>query len=362
MFWQLPKPPSLEELARHIPRIAPVRTGEHRPFWSVMIPTYNCAEYLRQTLASVLCQAPGPEQMQIEVIDDCSTKDDPERVVAELAAGRVQFYRQPSNQGAGKTFNTCINRARGHWVHILHGDDAVLPGFYREYERIISASPDIAMIAGKVVTIDENDSWKSIQGGQPGDDGDIIPCFVERQATGQLCQFAGVVVRRDVYEKIGGFCTFFSHVQDMDMWFRVGFCGPVAGTRRPYALYRQHSSSDTNRLAVSATNVRETYLLVQTNLARLSDNPRAKHMRDWRCRLARSAERFAWSLDSRGCTEGRLNQARWAWMLDPTLRSLAFYAKSWLKHRLYAGRRQRARIGRSVLGRARSPERHAGAP
>jgi hypothetical protein len=44
-----------------------------RPYWSVMIPTYKAqADYLVETLNSVLQQDPGPEQMQIEVVDDCS--------------------------------------------------------------------------------------------------------------------------------------------------------------------------------------------------------------------------------------------------------------------------------------------------
>ncbi len=65
------------------PPIPPVPDGEHRPLWSVMIPTYNCAKYLRETLLSVLAQDPGAEVMQIEVIDDCST-DNPAAVVEEV--------------------------------------------------------------------------------------------------------------------------------------------------------------------------------------------------------------------------------------------------------------------------------------
>ena len=38
-----------------------------RPLWSVMIPTFHCARFLRQTLESVLSQDPGPDVMQIEV-------------------------------------------------------------------------------------------------------------------------------------------------------------------------------------------------------------------------------------------------------------------------------------------------------
>ncbi|MDQ5819913.1 MAG: hypothetical protein M3540_00535 [Actinomycetota bacterium] len=47
------------------PRIEPVPAGDPRPTWSVMIPTYQCAEYLATTLESVLAQDPGAERMKI---------------------------------------------------------------------------------------------------------------------------------------------------------------------------------------------------------------------------------------------------------------------------------------------------------
>ena len=54
--------------------IPPVPEGTPRPLWSVMILTYNCSNYLRETLVSVLAQDPGAYVMQIEVVDDHSTK------------------------------------------------------------------------------------------------------------------------------------------------------------------------------------------------------------------------------------------------------------------------------------------------
>src|SRR6476660_2949045 len=63
------------------------------PFWSVMIPTYNArADYLEETLRSVLQQDPGPDQMQIEVIDDASSNGAPTEFVRKLAGKRVAVH------------------------------------------------------------------------------------------------------------------------------------------------------------------------------------------------------------------------------------------------------------------------------
>ena len=126
-----------------IPKIAPITQSDLRPFWSVMIPTYNCAEYLGQTLQSVLAQGLGPDLMHIEVVDDCSNKDDPEAVVNAVGRGRVEFHRKPKNAGAIANFNTCLERSRGRYVHILHGDDTVLNGYYEcigGFDQTISAT------------------------------------------------------------------------------------------------------------------------------------------------------------------------------------------------------------------------------
>ena len=82
------------------PRIEPVPSSVARPMWSVMIPTYNCARYLRKTLESVLAQDRGPKSMQIEVVDDCSTEDDPEAVVAEFLKVMLPLADSTVKRGA----------------------------------------------------------------------------------------------------------------------------------------------------------------------------------------------------------------------------------------------------------------------
>ncbi|MGH7171115.1 MAG: glycosyltransferase family 2 protein [Gemmataceae bacterium] len=324
--------PSWEEVQAHVPEVPHVPDGESRPFWSVMVPTYNCAHYLRKTLESILCQDPGADQMQIEVVDDCSTRDDPAAVVAELGKGRVQFHRKPKNEGVTAVFNTCLQRSRGRWVHILHGDDMVLPGMYQAYRKVIEAT-DPVMVLGRVIFIDEADSWLGMFGPEPIDG--IIKDFVLRQAFGQLGLFAGVVIRRSIYEKVGGYCPIFGHVADWDMWLRVGQEGRVATLRQPYGLYRIHTASDSSRLMVTGKNVQESYSILRLNRERLGMRP--EHVVAYRqalADLAKSAEKSAWILDSKGSTEGRLNQACWAWKLAPNRQRFLLLIKSWLKHRL----------------------------
>ena len=109
-----------EKMLLPSPVIPKAKDSDAHPFWSVMIPTYNTrADYLEETLRSVLQQAPGPDQMQIEVVDDCSPNGAPVQLVHEIAGDRVTVHRELKNNGLAGIWNRCIERARGEWIHIL---------------------------------------------------------------------------------------------------------------------------------------------------------------------------------------------------------------------------------------------------
>ena len=100
------------EVHQHYLKINQITDEVKRPLWSVLIPTHNCAHYLRETLQSVLAQDPGEALMEIIVVDDHSTKDDPEAVVKEFGQGRVQFIRQEKNVGKVKNYETGLTASR----------------------------------------------------------------------------------------------------------------------------------------------------------------------------------------------------------------------------------------------------------
>jgi glycosyltransferase involved in cell wall biosynthesis len=236
------------------PSIDPVPPVSARPFWSVMIPTYHCADYLKRTLRSVLEQAGSPDEMQIEVVDDVSTKDDPALVVQELGHDRVSFFRQPTNVGPQANFTTCVQRAKGHWIHILHGDDMVRPGFYAAMRRGSKIEPDIQAAFCRVITIDEDDGWIEMserESVRPG----IIPDLIDRLAVYNHIMFPSIVVRRTAFEQLGGFHPDLFHAADWDMWKRIAARFPVWYEPEPLALYRIHTRSDTSRLMRTGANI-----------------------------------------------------------------------------------------------------------
>jgi len=236
------------------PTITPVPETIPRPLWSVIIPTYNCADLLRETLKSVLPQDPGSDAMQIEIVDDVSTKDDPEAVVQELGKGRVSFFRQPQNAGPQANFTTCIQRAKGQLVHILHGDDTVLPGFYSRMQEIFDKEPTIGAAFCRASVIDEEGQLLRLTQLVSSTAG-ILPNWLERIAIVNQITFPSIVVRRRVYEELGGFHPELIHTSDWDMWKRIAVHHPVWYEPEPLAGYRVHTASDTSRLMRSGANV-----------------------------------------------------------------------------------------------------------
>jgi hypothetical protein len=161
----------------------------------------------------------------------------------------------------------------------------------------------------------------------------VIHNFVEQQGFQQRASSPAVVVRRSAYEAVGGFCMWFSHVLDMDMWLRIALQGDVVGIRRPYALYRERSQSETSKAILSGDNIHERVLLTLINYKRLEGIPGWREKANsWRQEVAEYASNCAWLADRAGSTRGRLSQASWVFRLTPGHRTFWFLAKSWLKH------------------------------
>ncbi|HKQ72400.1 MAG TPA: glycosyltransferase [Blastocatellia bacterium] len=291
----------------------------NRPFWSVMIPAYEPNGLLGQAIESVLAQDAGADEMQIEVVDDGSTGVDVERLVRNVAGDRVAFYRRPERGGLCAAWNTCIERAHGLWVHILHQDDLVLPGFYHRLREGIEREPDIGAAYCRDILMDEDGHWHYIsplESREPG----IIPDCLERIASGQFIRTPAIVVKRDVYRNIGGYSQELVYTLDWDMWKRIAARYPVWYEPQPLACYRTHNSSETYRLIRTGEDIVDAKKSIEISRAYLpkeiADRVSAKAAERFSIEAVRNARRM---LGLRNVSAS-LAQIRGALRLSPTLK------------------------------------------
>ena len=228
--------------------------GRPAPFWSVAIPTFNPRrDYLESALRGVLDQDPGPEVMEILVIDDASPAGSPEPWVREIAGDRVVFHREPRNLGLAGIWNRCIALSRGEWTHILHQDDAVLPGFY---DALRSRPPAAAAAFCRWFLMDGEGvagTFGPLERPHPG----LLRDFATVLCTGVHIVCASIAVKRSVYEQIGGFRPDLYHALDWEMWMRIASLYPIHYHPEPLASWRVHAGATTAKQIRTGANVRD---------------------------------------------------------------------------------------------------------
>jgi glycosyltransferase involved in cell wall biosynthesis len=235
-----------------------------------MIPAYNPrADYLGQALGSVLAQDPGPDRLRIEVVDDCSTQVDVESLVRSIAGDRVGCSRTPANLGLAGCWNTCIERARGTWVHILHQDDYLSVGFYTRVEEAASAHPEVKFVATRSFILNNEGIIDKVSHRVPEleNGGRSVSGFYYQNPL----RFPGVVVRRDCYEECGGFRTDLIFTLDVEMWTRaISRCGGLV-LPDVLAFYRFSKGNQTSKLFRSAEAFEDWAELIRMYGVRYSD-------------------------------------------------------------------------------------------
>lgn len=243
--------------------VLPVSTAETRPLWSVMIPVYNCSEYLPDVLEGVLKQDPGNDKMQIEVCDDASTDANVAQLVKQLGHGRVSYFRQTKNAGSLRNFETCLNRSRGHLIHLLHGDDKIRAGFYAKMERLFSTYSQMGAAFCRYVSIDQLTEKKWVSDLEKPEAG-VLENWLEHLAYKQCIQAPSIVVRRKVYEHLGSFYGV-HYGEDWEMWMRIAAHYDMGYLPDVLAEYRKHDNSISSQYILTGQNMRDIKQVMESS-------------------------------------------------------------------------------------------------
>jgi glycosyltransferase involved in cell wall biosynthesis len=245
-----------------------------RPRFSVMIPSCEPDEKLLASLGSVLSQAPGPERMQIAVVDDASRTVDVERLIRTVdPTGRVEFVAGGRRHGLSGNWNRAIDLARGELVHLLHQDDSVHPGFYARIDRGFAVAPHVGMAFCRSRIVDDDGrllKTTSRQRWLPG----VVANWLARIAERQRVQTPAAVVARSTYETIGGYRPDLCHALDWEMWVRIAAHYDVWYEPRSLATYRRHVANETARLFALGAVWPDMARAIRINASNLPDSIR----------------------------------------------------------------------------------------
>ncbi len=258
--------------SRLLPRTDP-------PLVSVVVPVYNQGEYVRSAIESVLAQGYAP--LELTVIDDGSTDGTPE-VLREFE-GRAHLIRQ-ENRGAAAALNRGIRAARGPLVCWLSADDEFLPGKLEAQVAAFLESPDVGMVHTGYTDVDGSGAVLRTAPVPAVVDADpFVNVFWRNSTNGST-----VMLRRDVFDELGGFDETLRADVDADMWMRIAMRWPIAAVPGVYVRYRVHRNSlsaNVPLMVASMTAVRRRHL--DELRRRVADRPDAPTL------LARMSADFA---------------------------------------------------------------------
>lgn len=227
------------------------------PFFSIVIPTYNRARLLEETLASVFAQE--ETDYEVLVVDDGST-DDTLETLARYGE-RVRVLKQ-QNAGPGAARNLGIQEARGEYVAFLDSDDLWFPWTLATYRRALGGA---SVVMGTAAAFSRPEELAGVVREPPR-----VVRFRDYLASAEdrTPRTACVVaVRTEALRRVGGFTPLRINSEDYDLLYRLGTEPGFAWVRAPVTVgYRKHGGSSSTALELSYRGT--MYQLEQERLGR----------------------------------------------------------------------------------------------
>jgi filamentous hemagglutinin family protein len=222
------------------------------PLISIVIVNYNRERYLEAAIASVLAQT--WQDFELLIWDDGST--DGSVAIAHAYAqqdGRVRVF-QAYHQGVAAACKAAISQTSGTYIGIVDSDDILAPTALAQTATVLNCHPETGFVYTDYLNIDQD--GKVLGYGQR--------CNIPYSQDGLLVNFMTFhfrLMRRSVYDRVGGVNKSFRGAEDYDLCLRLSEVTQVRRVKQPLYLYRIHSQS------ISVTRKNEQILWSQKAIA-----------------------------------------------------------------------------------------------
>lgn len=273
---------------------------------SIITPSYNQAKYLEQTIQSVLQQ----DYPRIEyIVMDGASSDGSVEIIKKYARQLTYWESQP-DKGQADAINKGFARATGDIVAWLNSDDYYLPGTISKAVQAFEQNPDVVLVYGNMLAVDEHGQTFNTLTYQPLTLEDLL-CF---QIIGQPAVF----MRRSALQKTQGLDLTFHFLLDHLLWIQIAKQGKILHVHQTWSAARYHAEA--KNVAKAAEFGREAFRILESIA-------QDKDLAATLLRIDRRAHASAYRVDARYLLDGGLpNQALQAWF-----RALVIYPPVALK-------------------------------
>ena len=201
------------------------------PKISVLIPSYNHENYIKEAIESVLNQT--FQDFELIIIDDGSTDKTVDKI-KEFDDERIQLYVFEKNQGAPNAINNCIKRAKGEYIAYISSDDVWELDKLEKQVNFMEKNPSIDVLFTKVSFIgenseilDENSSnvelynfYKDIFDKNNRSREEWLKRFFLK---GNCICHPSILIKKEIYDIVGLYDERLANLPDFDMWVRICF-------------------------------------------------------------------------------------------------------------------------------------------
>ena len=201
---------------------------------SVVTPSYNQAQFLEETLRSVLEQ--DHPDIEYIVVDGGSTDGSLE--ILQKYASRLAWWVSEPDRGQTDALNKGFARASGEILAWLNSDDTYQPGAVAAAVAFLQAHPEVGLVYGDANLIDEHGS---VLGRFPARQTDYARLLQGHVHIPQQASF----FRADLWRQVGPLDPSFYFAMDYDLWVRLAKVSPLVYHPALWANFRLHGQTKT---------------------------------------------------------------------------------------------------------------------
>lgn len=260
------------------------------PAISVVIPTYNGAEYLNECLDSVLAQSFA--DFEIVIVDDTS-RDATLEIARDYGRRnkRITIHENPGNLGLVGNWRRCVELARADWIKFVFQDDYLYPDCLRALYEVARPEVGIAGCARKILFEGVSDKVRSeyeyvrdhsienivAESGLVSADA-FCDLALDNMGVNFVGEPTAIMLHRSVFERFGSFNANLVQMCDFEYWARVACNTGFSFVREELAAFRVHGTN-TSMKNYHEKAFRSEMLELAVLLHEYLYNPHFEHLR-----------------------------------------------------------------------------------